>query len=98
MKNNIVEMIRQTTKSLTWEKMDAFTASGISACLGVSRNVVSQYLNELMKDEVLVKIKSRPVYFIHRAQLEEDWGVQLQMQSFKSIAELREALQSTNDA
>jgi len=60
MKNNIVEMIRQTTKSLTWEKMDEFTASGISACLGVSRNVVSQYLNELMKDEVLVKVMTTP--------------------------------------
>jgi len=97
MKDRIVEMIKQATKTLTWKEMDAFTALGISTALGLSRNAVSQYLNELVKEGVLVKIKSRPVYFVHRAQMEADWGVQLPHRSFKSMADIRSCLQSIDD-
>lgn len=94
MKQKIVDMARQATRALSWEEMGWFTASGISGRLGASRNVVSQYLNELAEAGVLIKIKSRPVYFMHRSQLEQDWDTQLSNRSFKSVAELREALQS----
>ena len=97
MKERIIEMIKQATKSLDWNKMDEVTALSISTPLGLSRNVVSQYLNELVKDGVLIKIKSRPVYFLHQAQMEEDWGVQLPNRSFKSVADIRNSLQSSTD-
>lgn len=39
------------------------TAKEISEILGVQRNVVSQYLNELCREGHAIKINTRPVYF-----------------------------------
>lgn len=41
------------------------TAKEISEILGVQRNVVSQYLNELCREGHAIKINTRPVYFLH---------------------------------
>ena len=40
------------------------TAKEISEILGVQRNVVSQYLNELCREGHAIKINTRPVYFL----------------------------------
>ena len=34
-------------------------------------SLASQYLNELVKEKVVMKINSRPVYFLHRKKMEE---------------------------
>lgn len=93
MKTVILEMIKQRTQFISWENMDGFTASAVCKHLGASRNVVSQYLNELTENGQLLKIKSRPVYFIHKAQLEENYQVSLPGNIFKSIEEIKNALE-----
>lgn len=43
--------------------MKQFTANDISENLNISRNLASQYLNELVKETRAIKVNSRPVYF-----------------------------------
>lgn len=47
-----------------------FTAGHISEIFEVRRNTVSHYLNELVAENKVIKIKSRPVYFLHKGIFE----------------------------
>ena len=53
---------------------DVFTAQDLSESLQISRNTVSQYLNEFVKEEKCIKINSRPVYFFSKEMLEKIMG------------------------
>lgn len=46
------------------------TANDISEALNISRNLASQYLNELVKEKRVIKVNSRPVYFFHKKNVE----------------------------
>lgn len=58
-----------------------FTANDISNGLQIARNSVSEDLNELVKQGIAIKIKSRPVYFFDLQVLEHYTGKQIQVPS-----------------
>lgn len=45
---------------------EVFTASWLARCFAMQRNTASHYLNQLVAQDVLVKINTRPVYFLHK--------------------------------
>lgn len=49
-------------------------------------------MNELVKEGILIKINSRPVYFMHRKSLERLYDVKVTKSLFYSIDELMEML------
>ncbi len=53
----------------------------------MQRNTASHYLNQLVAGGVLIKINTRPVYFLHKASFEQAY-FQLSRDEFNSIAEL----------
>ncbi|MEH7110719.1 sigma-54-dependent transcriptional regulator, partial [Bacillus sp. JJ1764] len=50
---------------------ETFTATKISELFNVRRNTVSHYLNQLVDEEKVIKINSRPVYFLSRLSFEQ---------------------------
>jgi transcriptional regulator with AAA-type ATPase domain len=46
---------------------EVFTASYLARRFAMQRNTASHYLNQLVAQDVLVKINTRPVYFLHKA-------------------------------
>ena len=48
----------------------AFTAESIGFNLGLARNSVSKDLNQLWSEQRVIKVKTRPVYFLHREVVE----------------------------
>ncbi len=48
---------------------EVFTASWLARCFAMQRNTASHYLNQLVAQDVLVKINTRPVYFLHKSLL-----------------------------
>lgn len=61
MREQVFKKIGEASKELNFEKT---TATYISEILGISRSVVSQYLNALYGERKLVKINTRPVYYL----------------------------------
>jgi sigma-54 dependent transcriptional regulator of gfr operon len=45
---------------------EVFTASWLAQRFAMQRNTASHYLNQLVAQDVLVKINTRPVYFLHK--------------------------------
>lgn len=65
-KEQIYRIISESTKE--YEKIDLgeLTASYLATKLKISRTIVSQYLNELVKEKIVIKTNSRPVYFFEK--------------------------------
>ena len=56
----------------------------------ISRSLASQYLNELVKEKVVMKINSRPVYFLHRKKMEELYKTTFQDDDFYDLEEVKQ--------
>lgn len=59
------------------EQETAFTAEAIGFNLGLARNSVSKDLNQLWNDDLAIKSKGRPVFFLHRQAMETLLGRRL---------------------
>ncbi len=91
-KEEIYTYVTEQTKKLGLKELYGLTASQIGLALNISRNLASQYLNELAKEGDLIKIISRPVYFLHKVTLESMYGVHLQDNVFPSGEDLKKEL------
>lgn len=71
-----------------------FTAADISEVFHVKRNTVSHYLNQMVNEELVIKINTRPVYFLSRSVFEQNF-FQLSTCHFESFKELAESKPET---
>jgi len=68
------------------------TASQISENLGIARYNVSRDLNQLMEENLVLKISGRPVYFLARKLVEDKLGKRIQTKGFESLASFKQLL------
>lgn len=63
-KEKVFFKLQELCKENKEQDFKGITANEISEVLGVQRNVVSQYLNELCREGIVIKTSTRPVYFL----------------------------------
>ena len=66
---------------------EVFTASWLAQRFAMQRNTASHYLNQLVAQDVLVKINTRPVYFLHKKAFCQQF-YPLSRSEYASMAEL----------
>lgn len=89
-KDNIQQYIADITREFDrCEDLSIYSAEQIAAVMDLKRNTASGYLNQLAAEGVLVKINSRPVYFLDRITLEKVYGKPVYADSFSSPEEIR---------
>lgn len=93
-KEQVVEYLKKATRSMNIDQLSGFTTINISKLLNLSRSLTSQYLNELVKDEKVIKISSRPVYYFDRMELEKKYHIEIKQFDFLNMSELLQTLQS----
>lgn len=91
--DQILAYIADCTKNLSEEALlagDGITAEEIAAHQEMLRNNVSKELNSLLRADLIIKIKGRPVKFLHKQVIEETFRVQLKEKQIEvnSIKEL----------
>lgn len=69
-KQELLEHLDRLTRAATPETVGSFTTMQIAADINVSRSLASQYLNELVRDGLIVKVNSRPVIYLHKTAFE----------------------------
>lgn len=92
-KKEILNYVEELTQNLDFYDLTAFTSNSISEYMAISRSLASQYLNELNREGMLIKITSRPVYFIDKKTLEEKFHVNVLDNNFLGIEDLMETIQ-----
>ena len=81
----MLEKVRQQVlMATTRELAETGNAVAISEALHLSRNMVSQYLNQLWNEGKLVKINTRPVLFYDVQTLEKLFSIHLKEKEFTS--------------
>ncbi|MGX7151178.1 sigma 54-interacting transcriptional regulator [Enterococcus ureasiticus] len=79
----------RTKKQETVEKLKGVTAQEISELLSLARNTVSEDLNKLLTEKEAIKVKSRPVLFFSKQELEKIYSCSFKDQlSFKTLETL----------
>lgn len=70
-RQELYEYLVECTRNMDLKNFKVFTTNDICQRINVSRNLVSQYLNEYFKKNMLVKVNTRPVYFFDKKTLLE---------------------------
>lgn len=91
-KQLIIDYLIEKTEFYGIDHLQYFTTNRISYQLNISRSLTSQYLNELCKEQMLVKVSSRPVYYFYRKGLEKKYAVTLHEMEFYNINDLMNIL------
>lgn len=87
-KDMIMEYLMEKTELYGTDNLQYFTTNKISYQFSISRSLTSQYLNELCKDEALIKVSSRPVYYFYRKSLEKKYMVTLEQSEYYNMSDL----------
>ncbi|MDH6365409.1 sigma-54 dependent transcriptional regulator of gfr operon [Enterococcus sp. PF1-24] len=80
MKVKILAELEKQTRQFSMNQLDFFQATNIAEFFSLSRNTASQYLNELVAEELLIKVNSRPVLFFHKDSLQVRCGQFIEIQ------------------
>ena len=89
-KQEIYGLVARCTEDFCQTQTLVCDSAYISGSLNISRSLASQYLNEFVRDQELIKINTRPVYFLNRRIVEESFKVSLTGNSFYDPEELTE--------
>ena len=84
--------LEQQTGQVNFEALQPFTTQEMGAVLHISRNTVSQYLNEFFKEGWMVKINTRPVYYFLREALSRKFNVQTLDAEYEDLRFLQQDL------
>lgn len=88
-KTVILDYLQDLTRHFDFGEAGQFTAHHIGGQLHISRSLASLYLNELVKENQIMKVNSRPVYFLHRKAMEELYQIEFQEDDFYDLEEVR---------
>ena len=94
-KELILEYMRNLSEHFDFTMVHQLTASTISDEMHISRSLASQYLNELVKEKRVIKVNSRPVYFLHRKKMEELYATPFQEDDFYDLEEVKEYIKKS---
>ncbi len=94
----IQNYLTKLTKVNDFSDIEVFTTLNISNTLNMSRTLVSQYLNYLFKENKIVKVSTRPVYYFQKDILEKKYNCLIKENEFISIKELEKYLLNSNKA
>lgn len=95
-KGQILEYLQRISRGLQFHELEGFTTMSISNALNISRSLTSQYLNELVKAKHIIKISTRPVYYIDLSVLERKYQTELKTCEYVSLHELMNELNQTS--
>ncbi|MEJ8738496.1 PRD domain-containing protein [Erysipelotrichaceae bacterium HCN-30851] len=96
-KNEVLRCIIKNSENYSQTSLKGCTASTISKKLNISRSLASYYLNQLYEEKLLVKITSRPVYYLHKKTIEELYQTEINSFDFLSIDEFERKVGYSNE-
>ncbi len=88
-KEEVVQYVIECTKRIQINSdLSPFTTNTVADAIKISRNLASFYLNDLAKENILLKVGGRPVYFLHKKTLERKFHLQLENSEIDFLEDL----------
>lgn len=87
-KTELLRHLDSITRTVDFSALAPFTTMRIASDVMVSRNLASQYLNELVREGLVVKLNTRPVIFMHKRGVERYLQTHFDRCEFDSVEDL----------
>ena len=84
-KEKIILYVTMQTEQFCIQEKLSCSAASVCEDLSISRSLASQYLNDLTNEEKLIKIISRPVFFLHKETIEAYFDISITQYQFEDI-------------
>lgn len=91
MRGGILEHLEALTSAVSLDDLARLSTSDIAETLIISRSLASQYLNDLVRAGLVVKVAGRPVRYFHRRAFQKRFQVKLSASEYASLADLIQA-------
>ena len=91
MRDRILEHLEALTSAVSLDDLARLSTSDIAETLIISRSLASQYLNDLVRSGLVVKVAGRPVRYFHRRAFQKRFQVKLSASEYASLADLIQA-------
>ena len=91
MRDRILEHLEALTSTVSLDDLVRLSTSDIAETLLISRSLASQYLNDLVRAGLVVKVAGRPVRYFHRRAFQKRFQVKLSASEYASLADLVQA-------
>ena len=91
MRDRILGHLEALTSTVSLDDLARLSTSDIAETLLVSRSLASQYLNDLVRASLVVKVAGRPVRYFHRRAFQKRFQVKLSASEYASLADLVQA-------
>ena len=85
---DLLSYLDAITREFDADKLERHTTADIARNLSISRNLCSQYLNDLVRRGFMVKAGTRPIYYFHQHDLERYLQVKIDCASYATVGEL----------
>ncbi|GGE25907.1 transcriptional antiterminator [Pullulanibacillus camelliae] len=93
-KELIIDYIKEATQAFLFHDeydLSQLQTNVIAHHFSMERTSISRILNDAVKEGLLIKINTRPVYFLHKSTIENNFGM-IQENEYKNIEELKNSL------
>lgn len=87
-KTELIDYLDHLTREVSVDNFSRFSTATITQELNISRNLASQYLNDFVREGLVVKVGARPVLYFHRAGFERFFQMPLKKSEYASFEEL----------
>lgn len=87
-KRELLDYLDKATREMTLSSVQDFSTARIAADISISRNLASQYLNELVREGLAVKVSTHPVLYFHKIGLERYLLAKLGQMEYPSMTAL----------
>ena len=77
MDKQLTSYIKFKTQQIDFKDISFFSSNAIALDMEKNRAQISRELNGLVREGILIKTNTRPVYFFHRQALEEQFHTHL---------------------
>lgn len=91
MRDRILEHLETLTSTVSLDDLARLSTSDIAEALIISRSLASQYLNDLVRAGLVVKVAGRPVRYFHRRAFQKRFQAKLSASEYASLADLVQA-------
>lgn len=91
MRDRILEHLEALTSTVSLDDLVRLSTSDIAETLLISRSLASQYLNDLVRAGLVVKVAGRPVRYFHRRAFQKRFQAKLSASEYASLADLVQA-------
>ena len=92
MKEKLLVYLKLRTLQMDWNKLEDFTLSSIAVEINKPKALLAGVMNDLNTNNLIVKIKNKPMYYLHKEILKKKYHIASLDSTYDSVENIKQYL------